>query len=75
MSNSSPCAYSVTTQKSLSVSKASNIKMMLSWFRVRRMPISCRRFLMSFSLLPCFWIIFMATVNPVFFLRAYHSLG
>lgn len=49
-------AHSVTTQKSLFVSNVSSIWMMLSCRRVRRISISCLRFLMSCtagSLLGC----------------------
>lgn len=66
-------AYSVTTQNSRSVSNASNIRMMFSWFSVRRIAISCRRLRMSLALFPCFEMNFSATVCPVCFLRPLYT--
>jgi hypothetical protein len=73
ISNSSPCANSVTTQNSLFVSNASTMAMMLSCFNPRRISISWRRDLMSLSVLPCLAMNFIAVICPVNFLRALYT--
>ena len=69
MQDGAPCANSVTTQKSVLVSNESSIRMMFSCLSVRKISISCRSDLMSFSDFPCFIMNFMATICPVYFLR------
>ena len=68
-----PNAYSMTTQKSLFVSLASIISMMLGCWSFCMMLSSCLKATSSFSCLPTLLMYLIATTLPVNFLRALYT--